>query len=86
MIVELDTEVVVSFLSSYSKIHPKLWALVITAGCCCGAYLVASAKVHHAFREANKSADALASLGRTQDDDFVIFFIPQTLLLFGVFS
>uniref|UniRef100_A0A7N2L7S4 RNase H type-1 domain-containing protein n=1 Tax=Quercus lobata TaxID=97700 RepID=A0A7N2L7S4_QUELO len=28
VIVELDAKVVVSFLSSSSKIHPKLWALV----------------------------------------------------------
>ena len=75
VIVELDAKVVVSFLSSSSKIHPKLWALVNKRRLLLRN--LHNAQVHYAFREANRSADALASLGRTQDDDFVIFLSPR---------
>ena len=75
VIVELDAKVVVSFLSSSSKIHPKLWALVNNRRLLLRS--LHNAQVHHAFREANRSADALASLGQTQDDDFVIYLSPR---------
>lgn len=69
LIVELDALVVVYFLDSFVDVHPVLWPLVDD-------YMlllprIPNSLVQHAYREANKSVDALARLGHALSSDFV---------------
>ena len=53
----------VSYLNGSMKVHPKLMPLVDD----CKSLLqkISNTQIHHAFKEANRYADAMASLGRS---------------------
>ncbi|KAK9988969.1 hypothetical protein SO802_029208 [Lithocarpus litseifolius] len=60
LIVELDAQILVSFLNSSIEVHPLLLTLVDD----CRSLLlrIPNSTFHHVYREANKSVDALARL------------------------
>ena len=85
IIIEMDALVEVSFMSNSYNTHPYMFPPVDD----CRPLLlrVPNYQIQHVFRVANKYKDAFASLGRTQDQDFVVFFdTPVVAWEFIVFN
>jgi ribonuclease HI len=79
VLIEIDAFIVVSFLSTNAPRHPCLSSLV--DDCRYLLQRIPQNELKHVFREANKCADSLANLGRTQEEDFVVFDSPLILFV-----
>ena len=76
--VKLDTRVVVDLINSTSQTNAAFTTLLLD----CRLLLskIPHARVSHVFREANYIANALARNCSTMEEDFCVFYQPQTLL------